>query len=589
MVKRSEAPIQYCLPTSAEKRCPVHGLAYCFPSAFSVISPSLTGGVTSPAMCLPCTTTSAPPLPRRPRPMRSRNMDLDVRAMDADDDPAGEELAAEDVGRAEEGHRPEHEERERQSDAEPARNLGRLVELGPLLGGGGRGGSRVLDGVLVGRRLGVERLVLLVAALANVEHRLPVVVLGLKGRHVGQQRDEDEGREEGDDVADEHGRVGARRRHRDLARGDLRRDEPADERADEAEDWRKRGGRPRLAVPEESERGGDDGRRDDDAHEDVEVAHGDANVVEGRGEGAHEEGKDGHADVVHAHDLLASSRGVDECGDGTALSEQSNGGVGKDEAGGDLGVGEAVGIVSKAMLTIELTSGDLPHNVTGKGINRRSRDGLVVVTVVKEDSAKVADNVDDEELSAALRAHGQVAAAGVAADGSLLGDLLQNVPHGTGRTQDAVGRVHDKGEDEDDDQDDERVDVVGDEGGLDTAEKRVHNDAEGEDEDGGSSRGPRQVLNDGSTARQQHGRDENVGEATEDDEDKVGNRSIAGSDDFEKGVCVGRLALEFDGESRKQDDLDGGTGGVPKGTGDTTDSMSALDKAHNEYRKTHYR
>ena len=40
----------------------------------------------------------------------------------------------------------------------------------------------------------------------------------------------------------------------------------------------------------------------------------------------------------------------------------------------------------------------VPHDVAGEGINRRRRNGLVIVAVVEENGAEVANDVDDEEL-----------------------------------------------------------------------------------------------------------------------------------------------------------------------------------------------
>lgn len=82
-----------------------------------------------------------------------------------------------------------------------------------------------------------------------------------------------------------------------------------------------------------------------------------------------------------------------------------------------------------------------------------------------------------------------------------------------------------------------------------------------------------QVLNNGGATSQKHGRDHDVGEAAEDDEDAVGDAAIPGLDDLEEGMGVGGSALELDGECREQDDLDGGTGGVPEGTGHTTEVL----------------
>lgn len=55
------------------------------------------------------------------------------------------------------------------------------------------------------------------------------------------------------------------------------------------------------------------------------------------------------------------------------------------------------------------------------------RDGLVVVTIVHEDGAKVAYNVDDEECDAILRLHGEVGTSCIAVDGVRGGRLHEMV------------------------------------------------------------------------------------------------------------------------------------------------------------------
>jgi len=171
-----------------------------------------------------------------------------------------------------------------------------------------------LDGGPLGCRLlrvaGIRENVAVVH-LANVAHALPVIVLRLERGNVGKKGDDHDGGEQGDEVANEHGVVGARRVHRELARDDLGAHQPGGDSADEADDRCEGGGGPRLAGPEEGQGGRQHGRRDDDTHHHVQVAHGNADVVEARGECGHEEGEADHADVVDAHELRACGVGVD--------------------------------------------------------------------------------------------------------------------------------------------------------------------------------------------------------------------------------------------------------------------------------------
>lgn len=49
----------------------------------------------------------------------------------------------------------------------------------------------------------------------------------------------------------------------------------------------------------------------------------------------------------------------------------------------------------------------------------------------------------------------------------------------------------------------------------------------------------------------------------------MSDRAIAGTDDLQEGMGIGRAALQLNGESSEQDDLDSSTRGIPEGTRDT--------------------
>jgi hypothetical protein len=62
-----------------------------------------------------------------------------------------------------------------------------------------------------------------------------------------------------------------------------------------------------------------------------------------------------------------------------------------------------------------------------KSIDRASSNCLVVVPIVAENCAEVADDIDYEEDRALLRAHGEIGATGIAFDWMPLGSFYKEV------------------------------------------------------------------------------------------------------------------------------------------------------------------
>lgn len=98
--------------------------------------------------------------------------------------------------------------------------------------------------------------------------------------------------------------------------------------------------------------------------------------------------------------------------------------------------------------------------------------------------------------------------------------------------------------------------------------KDVQYDADRKEEAGGGSRNAGERGDDGGTTGEQHGGHEDVRHETEDDVDGVRDWTIAGADDFEKGMGVWSATLEFNGQGGEEDDLHRGTRSVPKGARD---------------------
>lgn len=80
------------------------------------------------------------------------------------------------------------------------------------------------------------------------------------------------------------------------------------------------------------------------------------------------------------------------------------------------------------------------------------------------------------EHTASLRLHGQVAAASISVEWPVNSKLGEDFPHTARGAEDIVTRVDGEGKEEDDEDDDQRVDVVGDEGGLDASKEGISDD-----------------------------------------------------------------------------------------------------------------
>lgn len=73
-------------------------------------------------------------------------------------------------------------------------------------------------------------------------------------------------------------------------------------------------------------------------------------------------------------------------------------------------------------------------------------------------------------------------------------------------------------------------------------------------------------FNHSSAACEKHCCHEDVGEAAEDDEDAMGDRSISGFHNFEECVSVGSSPFQLDGERGEENDLNAGTSSIPQCT-----------------------
>ena len=207
---------------------------------------------------------------------------------------------------------------------------------------------------------------------ADLRHGNPVVLVDAKdGR---ENNDEDKRGEKRSDVASKHRVVGPSAGDVENTAGLAGGDEPSDDGANETENGRQGCGPAVLTTPEKSESGRDDGGRDQNTHENVEVSHADAVDRQADGDAADDESVDDHDDVRHPDKTLSTRLGVEigtvnvvgcnrghgdelrveRAGDGkedhdqssnsTTLAEESDSGVGEDETSRDVGLGHAVGV-----------------------------------------------------------------------------------------------------------------------------------------------------------------------------------------------------------------------------------------------------
>jgi hypothetical protein len=135
-----------------------------------------------------------------------------------------------------------------------------------------------------------------------------------------------------------------------------------------------------------------------------------------------------------------------------------------------------------------------------------------------------------------------------------LGRRNQEIVDGTRATKKVAGGVRGEGEDEQDYNDHDRVDIISQEGGLDTTEHGVEHDTNGQEETGCScgDSGERcdwidfvsrvitfvcnsSIHTNGCTSSEKHRGDEDVGHEAEKDVDAVSDGTISSTNGFEAG------------------------------------------------------
>lgn len=145
---------------------------------------------------------TVPPLPER---IDTHTRRREEQPNNPDAHPARKERFTEHIPSPIQRHGPQNQQNKRHNDREGFRDKGCTGEFGLFFGGffGGEAGDVVGDGFDVDVLRGGDGDVV---AEADERHGFVVVVLGAEG--VGEDGDEDEGGEEGGDVASEHGVAG---------------------------------------------------------------------------------------------------------------------------------------------------------------------------------------------------------------------------------------------------------------------------------------------------------------------------------------------------------------------------------------------
>lgn len=224
---------------------------------------------------------------------------------------------------------------------------------------------------------------------------------------------------------------------------------------------------------------------------------------------------------------------------------------------------------------------------------RAGSNGRLPVGLIDKDGTEVTDNVDNTKHKTLSRKHGEVGSIAVSRNwtASVLGVIVESGFDGISsrvnllalvlgvidsffeEVEDLVRGVNLDVDNEDHEdqngEDNDGVDVTGQESSLETSRGGVQNDTPRDQESGKSVIHSGQSLNSGSTSKQKHGCNNQVGGEAEEKEGQVGGLSPSGLDNFADGVCRRGDFLEVDGEDSEQQDLDGGTRGIPERSRDS--------------------
>jgi hypothetical protein len=232
------------------------------------------------------------------------------------------------------------------------------------------------------------------------------------------------------------------------------------------------------------------------------------------------------------------------------------------------------------------------RNLPSEQISAGSTAGLggnsrLPVRLVNKDSSEVTNDVDNTEHETISRDHCQVRTGIVSSDrttGVLAFLEESNVSERVGENVlallvrvrgrrvkeivDLVARVElDINEENHGDQNgknDDGVNVTGQESSLETSRSGVENNSPGNQERSQAVVHTSKGFDGGGTTKQEHGGHKNVGAEAEEKESQMRFSSPTSIDNLSDGMRRRRNLLEVDGQDTEEEDLNGGTGCIPK-------------------------
>ena len=227
-------------------------------------------------------------------------------------------------------------------------------------------------------------------------------------------------------------------------------------------------------------------------------------------------------------------------------------------------------------------------NVTAGSRTGLGGDGRLPVRLVDEDGSEVTNNVDNSKHQTIGRKHGQVRSFVVSGNrsasissslvestfNSCIGgenDLAFFLRIADSLVKEVVDQVRGVNLDVDNEnhenqngKDDDSVNVTGQESSLKTSRRSVQDDTPGDKERSQTVIHPGKSFDSGSTTEQKHRSHDSVGSKTKEQESLVGIASPTGVDNLAHSVGRRCNLLKGDCDHTEQENLNGGTSGVPR-------------------------
>mmetsp|Transcript_30218 Transcript_30218/g.72522 ORF Transcript_30218/g.72522 Transcript_30218/m.72522 type:complete len:654 (+) Transcript_30218:319-2280(+) len=428
-------------------------------------------------------------------------------------------------------------------------------------------------------------------------------------------------RKNGNQVTAKHGFVGSKSINGDFSFADLGSDQPGDNGKNQSRPGSNDSSSSRGLGPLHQHPQGSDGRSNNDTHEQVHPSKRESDFEQENGESSHDQSETDNDISGNLQDLFASGLGVEvfavdivgnqrRDGDRFSRSSGHNGHEKHNQNEDRASISQQVGSNGRGDKTISgfgssngkhqsggsKTKGsgkserngepaDSSKDVSTGGRGWASSDSGLPVRLIDKDGSKVTDNVDNTKHKTSRRDHGQVRTISVSFNGtaSKLASFVSSVDRSTlfrGVTDSLVQKVvngirgvsldvDNKDHCNQDTKDDDSVDVRGQESSLKTTRGSVQDHTPGDQERCPTVVNTSQSFDSGSTTEQKHRCHNQVGAKAEKQKGLVGSLSPTGIDNLTDSVGRRSDSLEGNGKDTKQNDLNGGTRGVPERSRDT--------------------